>query len=170
MDETEVFVDTIATTTEFVEEISLTRGFTFAEIYSSVVIDGICVPFPIETSEFFDGGLLEEYTYKDKTITSPNGGSFTVDFQDGKNERNAPLIYFEAKKGVAPEDFSVYGLEFGMNYKDTLANLGIPDNTNGNPSSGSGSVSFYGDFGRYLTLEFEEEIFVGVEFYDGNYN
>ncbi len=162
--------ETTETTTEYVEEISLTRGFTFADIYSSVVIEGIEVPFPIETSEFFEGGLLDEYTYENKVITSPNGGSFTVNYEDGKDERNAPLIYFEAKMGEAPTDFSVYGLEFGMSYKETVGNLGIPNYTEGSPSNGSGSVIFYGDFMRYLSLEFEDGEFVGIKFFDGNYH
>lgn len=141
--------------TEAAEDYILTRGYPLTDLFADVTAGGVKFTFPVKADDFAEGGVLAAAKYSDNMIQFNSGAVYAeICFDSGKTVDSRCVL--QAEWDIAPADFTVYGIKFGMRYAEAAGIAGIPNEVSGEPDKESGSCVYYGAGNQRFEMHFEE--------------
>lgn len=140
---------------------SLVRSFTINEIFADLYAEEIHFSFPVASAELEAGGKLSSCTFEENRLVFP-GGSYA---EAAITSSDGMINYLRAEKGTAPDDFSAYGIKFGMTLNELRYDYGMPDTVSGNPETEEGGAyHYYGAGAQIFTVEFSNGVVTAMSF------
>lgn len=143
--ETETSVTTVSEDNSY----ALVRPWTGSEILGSIFYCGEKRPLPIAADENTDINNLPE-------VISFSNGSAAAKYDEAGN-----IIGLRFERETAPDDFSVYGIDFRSRPNDIPDKVGIADSIYGETDE-TITYSFYGGGITELTFVYTERNLVSV--------
>lgn len=143
---------------------SLLRLYTINEVFADLHADGRDFKFPVSEREFEEGGVFEDCTLTEDSIIFPNGSSLASTLTDYGGSAIESVKYLCAERGIAPKDFTVCGLTFGMTRSQVYSDFGIPDSVLGDPEKSYGILTYVGAETQIFTIEFENNRLIRMVF------
>lgn len=128
---------------------ALVRPWVGSELLGSIFYCGEYRPLPIAAEENTDMGNLPETIFFDN-------GSATAKYDESGN-----IIGLRFERDSAPDDFSVYGIDFKSRPNDISKKAGIANSISGSPEE-TVTYSFYGGGITELTFVYAERSLVSV--------
>lgn len=141
--------------TEAAADYILVRGYPLTELFADISAGGVKFSFPVKASDFTEGGALADTTYSDNIISFPDGGALYAEicFDSGDTVNSSASL--RAEYGTAPADLTVYGIKFGMSYREAAGLAGVPNDVYGQPDKESGSCVYIGAGSQRFEIKFE---------------
>lgn len=143
--ETETSVTTVSEDNSY----ALVRPWTGSEMLGSIFYCGEKRPLPIAADENTDINDLPE-------VISFANGSAEAKYDEGGN-----IVGLKFERGTAPDDFSVYGIDFKSRPNDIPDKVGIADNIYGDKNE-TITYTFRGGGITELTFVYTERNLVSV--------
>lgn len=143
--------------TEVQSDYILTRGYPLTDLFADITAGGVRFSFPVKADDFAEGGVLAAAKYSDNMITFESGGAIYAEIcpDSGKTVNSRGIL--RAERDIAPVDFTVYGIKFGMSYAEAAGLAGIPNEVNGQPDKDSGYCIYYGADAQRFEMHFEND-------------
>lgn len=142
--------------TEAQEDYILTRGYPLTDLFAEISADGVKFTFPVKADDFAEGGVLAAAKYSDNMIQFDSGAVYAELCPDSGNTVNSQGM-LRAESGIAPMDFTIHGIKFGMSYAEASGLAGIPNEVSGEPDKESGSCAYYGAGAQRFEMHFEND-------------